>query len=661
MVYAANFPITSLFIRKLEAQPFRQEWMAKGAVGACLFAVFCWWVTGPFQQEKLEYNMTNAYYGFIPLITYAYFRNISPTLRSYSLDLLHQIGKSTLETYLMQHHIWLTSNAKSLLTLIPGWPKMNFLVVTIVYFFTARRLYKITLFLRGMFLPDNKTKCIQSYAGIAVVIGGCYCIALLLELLSLNSLIIVGLFSIIGGVILYNRIMAMTWRRHAEEHNILGCSSANDLVSLCKSGPGASGILALLSMGMIWHVMAVYGAGKISALPESCLASANNGKWVPVKTCNELQSGVGLWEYDVGSYGTCGGMNWGWDTTYSNSLCRFSMRQGKVLKQAVQNRHITFVGDSTTRHLYFSLCRSLGDKSAGAYDTGVEKHADIKKTLVGSTLEFKWAPFAVDEVEVLTKMKAESPDLVVVGGGAWDRLHNWSTPEDKTAHRDAVFNLNEQMTEYVSLGIPTVWIVPTTVNDSALPIEKKEKMTEDKVDELRAVYAELGVLQSSSFVLEGPSFTKQRVGESYDGVHYPFQVYDAGVQILANSFDWLLTPIKLPSKKSPQLGKMAQPLLGLMMIGLSMIGLFFFDSYFGVSYLASFFVTGVAPKDLYEEAFTALHEQMNLPPIQKSFSTPSNGSINGSTHKNGDEELDKLIKSVSDIEMSSKTDGNHKL
>ena len=66
-------------------------------------------------HNKFDYNQTNAYFACIPVFAYIYFRNISPWLRGHSLDLLHQIGKTTLETYLMQHHIWLTSDAKSLL------------------------------------------------------------------------------------------------------------------------------------------------------------------------------------------------------------------------------------------------------------------------------------------------------------------------------------------------------------------------------------------------------------------------------------------------------------------------------------------------------------------------------------------------------------------
>jgi hypothetical protein len=39
--------------------------------------------------------------------------------RSVYLVPLHNIGKTTLETYLLQHHLWLSSNAKSVPLLQP--------------------------------------------------------------------------------------------------------------------------------------------------------------------------------------------------------------------------------------------------------------------------------------------------------------------------------------------------------------------------------------------------------------------------------------------------------------------------------------------------------------------------------------------------------------
>ena len=131
-----------------------------------------------------------------------------------------------------------------------------------------------------------------------------------------------------------------------------------------------------------------------------------------------------------------------------------------------------------------------------------------------------------------------------------------------------------------------------------------------------------GILSSASFVIDGPAFSKERVSESFDGVHYPNDVYDAGAQIFANALDWLL-PVKKLSEPftPPEPGKMANPFLGLMMLCLSFIGLIFFDGFFGFSYLAGIFVKGVLPSDLYAEAFTVLHERMKLPPITFSSSS----------------------------------------
>merc|ERR1712130_471570 len=98
-------------------------------------------------------------------------------------------------------------------------------------------------------------------------------------------------------------------------------------------------------------------------------------------------------------------------------------------------------------------------------------------------------------------------------------------------------------------------------------------------------------LSAADFVIDGPSFTSSRIEESFDGVHYPHQVYSAGSQIFSNSLDWLL-PQPLPadpsSPKPP--GLMAQPMLGLMMLCFVFAGIFLFDGFLGVSYLAAMVV-----------------------------------------------------------------------
>ena len=160
-------------------------------------------------------------------------------------------------------------------------------------------------------------------------------------------------------------------------------------------------------------------------------------------------------------------------------------------------------------------------------------------------------------------------------------------------------------------------MVPTTINSNALLTdEKRENINEEKMEEFRAYYAEVGVPGAASFVLDGPVWTRGRVSESYDGVHYPHSVYDAGSQILVNAMDWLLPEKDTTDNFVPlEPGPMANPRLGCMMLALAFIGLFFFDGFMGFSYFASLFVPSVSPKNLYEESYSSLHQRKKLPPI----------------------------------------------
>ncbi len=650
MLFAANFPITSLYYRKLEALPTWKCWLGKGIIAVGLLSLLAVWIIGPFSQDKFDYNATNAYFGFIPLVTYIYLRNITPTLRKYSLKLLHEIGKTTLETYLMQHHIWLTSNAKSLLTLIPGWPKVNMLVVTLIYFYTSRRLYRLTLYLRGMLLPDDRTKCIHSLSAMGIFIGIFYLLASLLDRFGMTSLITVAIVSVLFGILLYQTIMDNTWETYhqsSKEHkddssyalnSVFSKEQLNSDSSVARLSPPIIGTMVILIVGISWQGMAMAGAGKIETLHAGCDSLANRGRWIPIDGCNENALGVARRNFHISNFATCGkaggAYTWGWEASPSSTHCRFVQRNKKVLLKSLADQRIGFVGDSMTRNLYHSFCRQLGIDDAGQYDATGPKHQDIARTASKTGLEFKWAPLAIDQVNAiksinqsLKQQDVNKFDLVLFGGGAWDRLHLNATDENMESLKQTLNELANHMIELRDLGAPVVWLTPTTINTPALNTPaKRDHMTEEDMADMRNFYEKAGVLSSSSFVIDGPVFTKDRVNECYDGVHYPNDVYDAGAQILANALDWLL-----PKKESiesfvpPQPGKMANPFLGLMMLCLSFIGLIFFDAFFGFSYLAGLFVKGILPCDLYTEAFVTLHEKMKLPPIN--VNVPSSASV----------------------------------
>jgi len=627
MIFALNFPISSLFYRKLEAQTPCVHYTAKALVGIALLVAFYFWVTGPFMDNKFDYNQTNAYFGFVPLIVYIYFRNLTPFLRNHSMDLLHQIGKSTLETYLMQHHIWLTSNAKSLLTLVPGWPKINFLLVSVLYVVMSRRLYSLTLFLRGMILPDNKTTCYKNLFGMTSIIGFFVLLAAVLDHLQMLSLKSAGVVSVALGYMLFEFLLSFTARAGG---TIEGANPSRNNSGIAFTTPYLGGAIAVVFLGMFWNRMTYLGATKIKPLPATCSIYANDGAWVPFNGCDEGARGDAYRGLDIAAETTCNGQNnvylWGWHQHDPKFHCRFKQRDVKSLKKTLQGRTIFFAGDSMTRYMYHSFCRQLGDPTAGAYNATQGKHESIHKVIGGITVDFLWAGYSsdlVNEAKRVMNLPAESnsdnkrPDLVVFGGGAWDRLWEYDSGDKKKQVMANYQTLAVLMKDMENMELPVVWVTPTTINTAALLTEEKIKnINEEEMAKFRVDQEGTGITGAASFVIDGPRFTKARVGESFDGVHYPHQVYSAGTQILANAMDWLLPdPLPPPPKGPPRVGSMGHVNLGLMILFLAFFGIFGFDGFLGFSYFAALFVPSMAPYRLYHEAFSSLHRRKNLPPI----------------------------------------------
>ena len=601
------------------------------------------WVSGPFQLNKFDYNQTNAYFGIVPVLSYIYFRNITPWLRNHTLDLLHQIGKTTLETYLMQHHIWLTSNAKSLLILIPGWPMMNFLLVSMIYVFASRRLYTMTLFLRGMLLPNNLTSCLYNMLGIAGFIGSLFGIAFTMDLIGTLNFTTAAAVSIILGTMLYNAVITHTWSTYIADTPSSHNTPNTFATSILSPFVGA---LVIAMIGVTCHILSSNGASKIQPLNISCQTAVQQIKWLSIDGCNEITRGTSYRDYDIGSIGSCAVPTWGWDVTPSSTHCRFFHRDVKTLQKTLQHRNITFVGDSIIRHLYYASCRQLGDASAGAYNTSMEKWSDFSNEYSKNVhLEFRWAPYVTNLSDVVDTIAGETdkPDLLVLGGGAWDRLHTYLSDSDQDALHFAVASLAQKL-QRLKTEIPIAWVVPTTINSWALTSDaKKENIREDQMATFRDLYRDSGIADAVTFVLDGTTFTSDRVEESYDGVHYPLPIYDAGAQILANAMDWLL--LELDQNETfvpPKPGNMDNPILGVCMLLFILIGIFAFDGYMGVSYIATVLLPKVVPYRLYSVTFRALHVRAGLPAVPMN----TNGSTemtNTSQHQHMSDREDDSI------------------
>jgi hypothetical protein len=621
MVFALNYPVTSLFWRRVESLPLWRHVAVKVVFALVLLLASTWWVSGPFREEKTTYNHTHAYYAVIPLMTFIFLRNLTPWLRSHSLDLLQRLGKTTLETYLMQHHIWMTSNSKTLLTLIPGYPKVNFLLVTLTYVLLSQKLFRLTMIIRGFILPGDLRACLQNSVALIAAFFSCFLGVFFLKEMKMLSLLTVGIMSMTGGSILYTSTMYHAWSAFAEEPGVVHKTSRKRSRTISH----VMGTLALLFLGSTWGWLARNGAAKVVPLPSTCAEHVQRGTWAPVDPCNEISMGQSYREHNLSSFGTCIPQSatyvWGWEAAPSSSLCRMSQRSSKSIRTSLAQRTVTFVGDSILRHLYHATCRQAGDKKAGMYNTTTGKWGNFSRQYDGLDLEFRWAPYTSDTLVSTLRSLFEDeervPDAVVVGGGAWDQLHRNRNETDRKSLVDGIQQVVERIRVLTGAGVSVLWVVPTTINTWGLLTEEKhEWLREDQMILLRQLYKDNGIHDAAHFVLEGSSFTTDRVGDSYDGVHYPLEVYDAGAQIILNSFDWLLPPLEQPSTSIPRPGSMAHPSLGLLTLILVCLAIFSLDSFVGVSYLASLLAPEVFPPKLYQEAYSLLHQQKKIPSLQ---------------------------------------------
>jgi hypothetical protein len=250
-------------------------------------------------------------------------------------------------------------------------------------------------------------------------------------------------------------------------------------------------------------------------------------------------------------------------------------------------------------------------------------------------MDFRWAPYTANLTVLVDHILAQPndpdiPDLIVIGGGAWDRLHTYHTETDRATLRDAVGALVQRL-ERLKATVPVSWVEPTTMNTWALMSEqKRQNIREDQMAELRLLYRQVGIHDAVSFVLNGTAFTVDRVDESYDGVHYPLAVYDGGAQILANALDWLL-PVSdedVVGDPNATIESLGNPWLGLVLVGFCLISLFLFDGFMGASHLAALFIPSATPHRLFDQAFTSLHQRMGLPAVARGRnSNSSSGSV----------------------------------
>ncbi|ODQ54488.1 Cas1p-domain-containing protein [Saitoella complicata NRRL Y-17804] len=99
---------------------------------AVVIPVFVWFEAT--RETKFVYNAWHPYVSFLPILAFIVLRNATQKLRNSHSTAMAWIGRCSLETFILQFHIWLAGDTKTLLIVThPDWWLLNFVISTVVF------------------------------------------------------------------------------------------------------------------------------------------------------------------------------------------------------------------------------------------------------------------------------------------------------------------------------------------------------------------------------------------------------------------------------------------------------------------------------------------------------------------------------------------------
>ncbi|KAF9229203.1 Cas1p-domain-containing protein [Gyrodon lividus] len=114
----------------------------KASIGVSVLVLFWFMGFELMQESKFTYNRWHPYISFLPIAAFVTLRNASPLLRSSCSRVFAFVGKCSLETFIIQYHLWLAGDTKGILLLITGtrWRPLNFVLSTFVFIYVSHQV-----------------------------------------------------------------------------------------------------------------------------------------------------------------------------------------------------------------------------------------------------------------------------------------------------------------------------------------------------------------------------------------------------------------------------------------------------------------------------------------------------------------------------------------
>lgn len=132
--------------------------ISKISLGASCISLIWFFIFELSRGSKFTYNAYHPFVSFVPILAFVALRNATSLLRSSYSSAFVFIGKCSLETFVIQYHLWLAGDTRGILVVIPGtrYRAVNFLVTTVMFVFVSDRTARATVGLTSWMCEEVK-------------------------------------------------------------------------------------------------------------------------------------------------------------------------------------------------------------------------------------------------------------------------------------------------------------------------------------------------------------------------------------------------------------------------------------------------------------------------------------------------------------------------
>ncbi|GJN94627.1 hypothetical protein Rhopal_007710-T1 [Rhodotorula paludigena] len=105
------------------------------------------------RESKFVYNAYHPYVSILPVLAWCVLRNATPWLRSTSSKFFIFFGQCSLETFILQFHLFIAGDTRGIIMMIPGgaWLRpINFIITSLIFVFVSNQVAIATGVLTAM-------------------------------------------------------------------------------------------------------------------------------------------------------------------------------------------------------------------------------------------------------------------------------------------------------------------------------------------------------------------------------------------------------------------------------------------------------------------------------------------------------------------------------